>query len=313
MEYVTLGRTGLNVSVLSLGGGGHSKLGMDTGKAEEESINIVRKAVELGVNLFDSAEVYGTEKRFGDALQNMGRDKLYVSTKYTLHQDKRLKRPEEIEKSIDQSLLRWGTDYIDIYHLHGVNFSDYLYSVNYLFPELIKMQEKGKIRFMGITEAFGGDPSHKMLEIALQDDCWDVMMVGYNFLNQSARDKILIQTKTKNIGVMAMFAVRRALSQKEALKDVIDHLLEQGNLNLSQVDREDPLGFLIHENGAESLTDAAYRFCRHEDGIHTVLSGTGNVDHLFENVKSANRGPLSELDLHRVKQMFLGVDSISGN
>ncbi len=101
MDYVTLGRTGLKVSALSLGGGGHSRLGMKTGKAEAESIHIVEKALELGVNLFDSAESYGTEERLGAGLKKAKRDQIYLSTKYSLRANKKLKTPDQLEKSLD--------------------------------------------------------------------------------------------------------------------------------------------------------------------------------------------------------------------
>jgi L-galactose dehydrogenase len=202
LNYVTLGRTGLNVSVISLGAGGSSKLGMQTVKSEQQASEIVRKAVELGINLIDTAEAYGTEKVVGASLQGLNREDVVVSTKYSLQKDKVLKKPEDFEKSVDQSLANLQTDYIDIYHLHGVNLADYAYAAEYLVPEMIKMREKGKIRFLGITEAFANDPSHLMTEKAVLDDCWDVMMIGFNLLNQSAREKIFTTTIAKDIGML---------------------------------------------------------------------------------------------------------------
>src|SRR5690349_12179654 len=62
MQYTTLGRTGLRVSVAGLGCGGFSKLGLGTGKSEDEAVSLIRQALELGVNLLDTAAVYGTEE-----------------------------------------------------------------------------------------------------------------------------------------------------------------------------------------------------------------------------------------------------------
>ena len=62
MDYTTLGRTGIRVSVAGLGCGGFSQLGLGTGKSEADAIGIIRAAIDLGVNLFDTAAAYGTEK-----------------------------------------------------------------------------------------------------------------------------------------------------------------------------------------------------------------------------------------------------------
>ena len=71
-----------------------------------------------------------------------------------------------------------------------------------------------KLRFIGITEGFNSDSGHDMLQRALQDDVWDVMMVGFNILNQSARERVFPTAMEKNVGILIMFAVRRALSSR---------------------------------------------------------------------------------------------------
>jgi predicted aldo/keto reductase-like oxidoreductase len=151
-----------------------------------------------------------------------------------------------------------------------------------------------------------------MLQRALQDDIWDVMMVGFNILNQSARERIFLATMEKNIGVLIMFAVRLALSRPSRLKQCIDELIQNKQINPSAIDKEDPLGFLIHGEGAESLVGAAYRFCHYEPGTHVILSGTGNLDHLKENVKDMQKPPLPKKDVVKLTEIFKNVDSISG-
>src|ERR1700759_281100 len=81
MEYTTLGRTGLKVSVAGLGCGGFSRLGLGTGKSADHAGGIVRMALDLGVNLIDTAAVYGTEDVVGAALQGVCRDSVVVCTK----------------------------------------------------------------------------------------------------------------------------------------------------------------------------------------------------------------------------------------
>jgi aryl-alcohol dehydrogenase-like predicted oxidoreductase len=184
-----------------------------------------------------------------------------------------------------------------------------------IVPTMQRLRDQGKIRYLAISERFGADTQHAMLQRALQDDVWDVMMVGFNPLNQSARESVFQQTIQKEIGVLVMFAVRRALSRPERLREVLAELIERGEVERGDVDldRGDPLGFLVHEGGATSVPDAAYRFCRDEPGTHVVLSGTGNPAHLQANLASFERPPLPEADRRRLEQIFRRVDSVAGN
>lgn len=309
MEYTTLGRTGLKVSVMGMGCGGPSRVGKSTGRSEEESVAIVKCALKSGVNFIDTAEVYQTERIVGRAIEDINRENLILSTKKSTWG---APKPKDVIKSLEKSLQNLGTEYIDVYHLHGVVLQDYEYLYSEIVPTLLELRDQGKIRFIGITERFNADPNHSMLERALKDDVWDVMMVGFNILNQSARERVFAKTIEKNIGILIMFAVRLALSRPKKLKQCIEELIEKGQINLSEIDKDNPLGFLVHEGGAENITDAAYRFCQYEPGTHVILSGTGNIDHLKNNIESNLRPPLPERDLKRLKEIFRGVDSISG-
>jgi aryl-alcohol dehydrogenase-like predicted oxidoreductase len=309
MEYTTLGRTGLKVSRIGVGAGGPSRLGQATGNSEDESIAIVKHALASGINFIDTAEVYRTERIVGLSIEGFNREDLVLSTKKSTWGTL---KPDDVKKSLERSLQNLGTDYIDIYHLHGVILQDYEYLSSEIVPLLLEMRDQGKIRFLGITERFNPDPSHLMLQRALQDDVWDVMMVGFNILNQSARKSVFMKTIEKNIGILIMFAVRLALSRPKRLKECIDKLIKNKQLDLSDIDVKDPLGFLIHDNDTESIVDAAYRFCRYEPGTHVILSGTGNIEHLKENLRFLEKPPLPIEDVTRLKEIFRNVDSISG-
>jgi aryl-alcohol dehydrogenase-like predicted oxidoreductase len=110
-----------------------------------------------------------------------------------------------------------------------------------------------------------------------------------------------------------MFAVRRALSRPERLAQVIEELIERQELDPDEFDRDDPLGFLVHDGGAASVVDGAYRFCRYEPGTHVILSGTGNLEHLEANIASFGRPPLPAEDGRRLEHIFRRVDSVAGN
>ncbi len=310
METTILGRTGLEATKMGFGCGGPSRAGQSTGHSEAESVAVVRAAVEAGVNLIDTSEAYRTEGIVGQAIRGFDRTGLILSTK------KQVRGPitaADVRWGLEDSLRRLGTDYVDIYHLHAVELAQYEVLYAEMVPVLLRLREEGKIRFLGITERFGADTGHAMLQRALQDDVWDVMMVGFNILNQSAREHIFPYTMGKGIGVLVMFAVRRALGNPDRLREVVGELIDRGELDPGEVDRDDPLGFLVHEGGAASIPDAAYRFARDEPGTDVILSGTGNLEHLRANLASFGRPPLPEADRQRLERIFRGVDSVAGN
>ena len=309
MDTTVLGRTGLECTVMGVGCGGPSRAGQSTGRTVAQSVSVVREALEAGVNFVDTSEAYGTEEIVGQAIRGLDRSSLVLSTKKRPGQHI---TPQDVVDSLEASLKRLGTDYVDLYHLHGVKLKDYPYLLAEIVPTMQRLREQGKLRYIAISELFGPDPQHAMLQRALEDDVWDVMMVGFNVLNQSARDRVFAKTIQQDIGVLIMFAVRRALSRPERLIEVVEELIESGQLDPADVDRADPLGFLVREGGAVSVMDAAYRFCRYEPGTHVILSGTGNPDHLRANLASFHRPPLAEEDRHRLEHIFRRVDSVSG-
>jgi aryl-alcohol dehydrogenase-like predicted oxidoreductase len=310
MDYVTLGASGLRVSVLGLGGGGHSRLGQRTGAAEDESVTLVRRALALGVTFIDTAEGYGTESIIGTALRDVHRQDVVLSTKKSMRAEGRLITAAELTRGLDASLKRLGTDYVDIYHLHGVHTDQYEHAIAELVPTMLQLRDAGKIRLLGITESFAADTGHTMLSRAVRDEFWDVIMVGFNMLNQSARERVLTETRRRGTGVLCMFAVRDALSRPEKLREMVDGLVHEGLIDPELANLHNPLDFVVQ--AAESLPDAAYRFCRAEAGIHVVLSGTGNIGHLEQNVASILRPPLPESVRARLTELFARVDTVSG-
>lgn len=310
MQYTTLGRTGLRASVMGFGSGGPSRAGRTTGRSEAEQVAIIRQAIDAGVNFIDTAEAYETEGVVGQAIHGLDRSSLVISTK---------KRtwggaitPQQLEDGLHESLRRLQTDYVDIYHLHAVMPDSYEALTEAVVPTMQKLRDQGKIRFLGITEQGNNDAGHAMLQRALQDDVWDVMMVMFNILNQSARARVLAKAQEKNIGILDMFAVRRALSRPDRLKEVIHDLIAKGQIDPNEIDQSDPLGFVTRDGVAVSITDAAYRFCRDEPGVHVVLSGTGDPAHLRENLASFERPPLPAEIVQRLRHIFRNVDSVSG-
>jgi len=295
---------------MGLGAGGASRLGLGTGRTGEEAVTVVRRALDLGVNIVDTAEVYGTEEAVGRALKGVPRSTVVVSTKKTPSSGDRPITARELAEGLDASLKRLGLDYVDIYHLHGVAPARYGHARDELYPAMLKLKAAGKMRFVGITEAFESDRVHGTLSAAAADGVWDVMMVGFNILNQSARERVVAPAGRSGAGILCMFAVRRAFSDPARLKEILADLVSRGRIRAPLLGRGPGLGFLSGE--AEGMVEAAYRFCRHEPGIHCTLSGTGSVAHLEANAAALNASSLSPSVTARLKELFAGVDDVSG-
>ncbi|HEY9218898.1 MAG TPA: aldo/keto reductase [Phenylobacterium sp.] len=316
MDMVRLGRTGVEVSVAGLGCGGASRLGMARGASAEEAADIVRLALDLGITFIDTARAYGTEEAVGLGLKGR-RDGVFVSTKASPTRGgvggAELLTAAELAHSIEQSLQRLQTDRIDLFNLHGVQLAHYDHCVETLVPELERQQQAGKIRFLGLTEQFGRDTRHETLGRAVPDGRFDVVMVGFNLLNPSARKAVFPLTQANDVGTLIMFAVRRALSDPATLREVVAKLMDSGQVGSGVLDPGDPLGFVESHPQVSSLVQAAYRYCRHEPGANVILTGTGSGAHLEENVRSILAPPLPKELLERLDLAFGKVDSVSGN
>ncbi|MDR3121269.1 MAG: aldo/keto reductase [Clostridiales bacterium] len=315
METVSLGRTGLRATIAGLGCGGHSRIGFAT-HGQDHAAGIVRAAYDAGVNFFDTAVAYGTEGAVGQGLAGLPRESYILSTKYPYARDPdwRKNGAAALTRSLDESLRALRADYIDIYHLHGLSPEDYADARDVFLPAMRKAKEQGKIRFPGVTEVFALDTSHKMLQAALPEDHFDVIMTGYNILNPSAAKTVLKLTTARGTGVLCMFAVRSALSDPAQLKIDIGRILERGQAGEGLSPAEDALDFLTSGEtpAASTVMEAAYRFCRHTPGIHVTLTGTGNPGHLRDNLRSIAQPPLPPGILARLEALFGRVDCISG-
>src|SRR5215475_9515469 len=123
MQYTTLGKTNLKVSVAGLGCGGNSRVGLGAGLSEAQSVALVRAALDLGVNFIDTAMVYGTEGIVGKAIKGRTRDSIVVSTKshYGSFDGKEVLPATAIVANLEASLRALGTPYVDIFHIHGLS------------------------------------------------------------------------------------------------------------------------------------------------------------------------------------------------
>jgi len=135
MKQVKLGKTGLEVGVAGLGSGGSSRLGQGYGFSKVDSIKVIRAALDMGINFFDTAAVYKTEEIVGEGLLGQ-RDEVVISTKVQVIKPGSsafgddMAPPKQIREGLESSLKKLQTDYIDIFHLHGVMPNQYDYCLS---------------------------------------------------------------------------------------------------------------------------------------------------------------------------------------
>jgi aryl-alcohol dehydrogenase-like predicted oxidoreductase len=316
MQYTTLGATNLRVSVAGLGTGGFSRLGLKSGKTEDEAARLINEAVDLGINFIDTAQSYGTEGVVGRVLKAIPRDQVVIATKAQFR-GKPFAPPEKVVAALDNSLRLMGIDYVDVFNLHGVELDEYDYALNVIAPALIEQKRKGKIKHIGITENPIVDFTNAMLKRAVKDPVWEVFMVGFHMMHQGARANVFPVTREKGIGTLLMFAVRSIFADPPRVAREMKELADKGLVEKWLGESDDPLGFLVHQGGAASMIEAAYRFARYEPGVDVVLFGTGDAAHLRSNVASLLKPPLPEADRAKLAKLFghltgIGLDSHQG-
>lgn len=304
MEYTTLGRTGLRASVAGLGCGGFSRVGLGTGGSEDAAVGLIRQALDLGVNVLDTAAVYGTEEVIGKAVRGVPRDSVIICTKAS--RDRRDNRfyVNKILASLDGSCRRLGLDYVDVFQLHAVPPGQYEFVRDEIAPALLRAKEQGKFRFLGITETSPNDTNHDMLYRALPDGIWDTAMFAFHMMHQPARDRVFPLTRAHGVGTLMMFAVRQIFARPAQLAATVKQLAAEGKVPARLSESDDPLGFLVHPDGASSVIDAAYRYVRHEPGVDVVLFGTGDAAHLRSNIESILKPPLPAADRAKLAELF---------
>ncbi|XP_071729913.1 L-galactose dehydrogenase-like [Rutidosis leptorrhynchoides] len=205
LELRSLGNTGLKLSCVGFGA---SPLGSVFGPvSDEEAIATVREAFRLGINFFDTSPFYGgtlSEKVLGKALKAVGvpRNKYIISTKCGRYKEGFDFSAARVTKSIDESLERLQTDYVDILQCHDIEFGSLDQVINETIPALQKLKESGKIRFIGITglplEIF----SYVLDRVPL--GTIDVVLSYCHYgINDTTLEDLMPYLKSKGVGVIS--------------------------------------------------------------------------------------------------------------
>ena len=307
MEYRTLGRTGFEVSLLSLGSGGARTLGQALGYSQDQQTALVRRALDLGVNLIDTSSQYGdSEAILGRALEGVPRDSYFLTTKWLALEDGKLvPDPALLTSGVEESLSRLRTDHVDIMMFHGPMPDEYPDIVGKVYPAMERLREQGKVRAVGVSTRYVVDPAQVTADLALERDpeLFDVVMVKYGILNQHAAVRMLPRAIEHNVGVMNMAAIREKLPDPALLEQLIRDWKAAGHVPADGLPDEDPLGWLIHDD-VESIVSAGYKFGADHPAIATVITGTASLRHLEGNAAALETPRLSPEDTRRLKDLF---------
>jgi aryl-alcohol dehydrogenase-like predicted oxidoreductase len=313
MEYRILGRTGLNVSVFGVGTWQLSgPLSLD-GKADgfpdlgkDKAIALIHACGELGINFIDSAEIYGGgegERRVGEAIRGH-RDRWIVSTKFGVNRGSNAERiinvrPDTIRASLENSLKRLQTDYVDIYLYHCDPDSNAIAEGREVLETL---KQEGKLRFYGIST---DDPT--MLRQMVDQNAVDVVMFNQSLVTHPC--ELLNLVKEHNLGVIVRGALEAGqLSGKyfQQNPQFSDQDVRQQNLKLVDFQRYAVYKKFLPED--VSMTTFALRYLLDLDTTHTIALGGKSIEDYREALRAFELPPLEpkthEALLH-VRQQLL--------
>ncbi len=267
MKYVKFGKTGLDVSRFGLGCMRFPTMKDSEGKDvidEKAAIQLVRYAIDNGVNYIDTAYAYtGSEEVLGKALQDGYREKVILVTKLPVWE---VKCKEDFRKFLDLQLSRLQTDYIDFYHLHNL-FSDNWEIVKKY--DAIKIMEEfkaeGKIKYIACSV-------HERLEhwkeVADAYD-WDMMMMQYNYFDKYNQAGIegLHYVAAKGTPVVIMESLRGGMLACEPPETVAKALAPVSG---------------------GSYAEKAFKWLIDQPECAVILSGCSSLEQVVENIKIFN-------------------------
>lgn len=302
MTYTTLGRTGLRVSRVGLGAGGPSRLGQATDADQAAIERLIGRALDLGVNFIDTARGYGTEAAIGRALQALDGADVVVATKAWCYATTDVTGPREqpvtdarvVIDSVEESLRHLRRERIDVFQFHGVPPGALDAFVERLLPVAEQLREQGKVRYIGVSEHPGVDPTQDMATRACDSGLWDTVMVQYGVFDQAARTCCFPAARRQDVGVICMSAARRALVDEAALARVLEGL---------KAGMPDDLRHLLGEPPA-TWADLGFAFAAACDDIDVVLVGTGSPEHFEASARAIVEAPIAAPHLDWLRERF---------
>lgn len=287
MEYRTLGKTDLTVSALGFGG---SELGWD-GVSQPDVDRLLGAALDAGLNAMDTAACYfDSEEKIGRALAGRPRDSYHLFTKCghasgLPHEDW---TPELVEASIERSLRRLKTDYVDLVQLHSCS-AETLRRGD-LVEALERARDAGKTRFIG----YSGDGENA--RCAVESGAFDTLQTSINLADQEALELTLPSARARGMGVIAKrplanVAWRIGQPPEDGHEDTV---LDKDGYGDEYKRRLQALAYDFLDAPLQDAVAMALRFTLSVPGVDTAIVGTTRPGRWQQNADLLKAGPLSE-------------------
>jgi len=329
MDMRVFGRTGMQLSVLGFGCGAVGGLMVRGDPLDQE--RAVARAIEAGVNYFDTAVQYGngeSEKNLGRVLQKLKPPNVAVGTKVRLPGADFGRIGEAVAKSLEGSLARLRLGRVDIFHLHnaitesgGGEALSVRQVLGEVAPAFERLRQQGKARFLGLTAVGETAALHQVIDARV----FDSAQVVYNMLNPSAAaalpanypaqdyGRLFDRIKAAGVGVVGIRVLAGgALSGSPERHPIASPPPEPIGSAMSydaDVARARRLMPLVAEGFAASLTEAAARFALSHPAMGTILVGMATPRQFEDALAAVRKGPLPGAALERLsalQQAFAG-------
>ena len=311
MQYRRLGKTGLEVSEIGFGAWGIGKF-MWRGGSDQESMQALHKAVDLGINLIDTALVYGnghSEKLVGQLLRERS-EQLVVATKIP---PKNLKWPargtlDEVFPSsymvscVEKSLSNLGVDQIDLLQLHVWN-PEWLHQDEWR-ETVSDLQQRGKVRFFGVSV---NDHDPESAVALVRSGKVDTVQVIFNIFDQSPEDRLFPACLEMDVGVLARVPFDEGSLTGGVTPETTfpqkdwRNLYFTGDRKQQVFERVSRLTDLLGKE-AQKLPELALKYCLHTPAVSTVIPGMRSTNHVIENTSTSDGRQLSSEMLDRLRE-----------
>jgi len=294
IEKRILGKSGIEVT--KIGVGLWAIGGDEWGEVDDrESLNMIDAALDLGINFFDTADVYGmghSEKLLGQAMKGR-RDRFIVATKIgwvDFDRDNQVSQYDTVEKliaGVESNLERLQTDYVDVIQCH-IDFREP--NMEVFVEGFQKLQAQGKVRAYGVSTS-----DFDYLQAFNADNEAATLQIDYSILNRTPEENIFPYTMENNLGVLVRGPLAMGLLTGKFSKDT---RFEDGDFRQNWIENEDEYQIFLNDlekveklkplgNDERSLAQLAIQFSMQHPAVTLAIPGAKRISQLKENVKTA--------------------------
>lgn len=303
IEKRELGNTGIEVT--KIGVGLWAIGGSEWGEVkDQESLNMIDSALEMGINFFDTADVYGdghSEELLGKAMQGR-RDQFIVATKIGwrgFDGDKGASQYDTVNKlveGVESNLKRLQTDYVDLIQCH-IDFREP--NMEVFVAGFQKLKEQGKVRAYGLSTS-----DYDYLQAFNANGEMDTLQIDYSILNRTPEKEIFPYAMENDLGVLVRGPLAMGILTGKFSKDI---QFEEGDFRKRWTDNEDEYEIFMNDlekvdelralaNG-RSLAQLAIQFVLQHPAVTAAIPGAKRISQLSENMKAALLPPLTADEL----------------